>query len=439
MADYTSPYADIPSYGKGPKSLYSTNNEEIFEVILNVPQMDDDDEWGKTETIALRQIIDRVTTIVQEVEDPNATGTSGLVNQVTALRRVILLDNNVFTSGITNGCSLSIGSTQISSTVAAFGGSVTALGTVSAVGSLNSGSGLNITGSSILWGDLTACGNVSTYGISVNGPLNVVDGDGGSAALSIAGPIAGESVTAGSGRFNYLVTEDPGTSTFCGNVRVESVAGLPDDTGSLTVDKQITTGSLTATSVIAGVASFSAISVAEADQDTSTFFGAVNIVKVTGVPDTGFLTVEDTLTTLALNVLDVSHFYGVSNFCGSVFIGTDGITNTVTHKGNYILSNGYATIPIIAGNTSFSNNVTITGTLNLDALAWTQTIAPSVSGGYSLGSADSAYLGVYLTDRNSAVPNPYLFFFYQGATTPYLGVRIGATNYYVALTNLSPA
>lgn len=52
---YVSPYDDI-SYSKGPKIIYG--DVHIMRVLLNDPQTDEDDEWGRTEHIALRQMVD---------------------------------------------------------------------------------------------------------------------------------------------------------------------------------------------------------------------------------------------------------------------------------------------------------------------------------------------------------------------------------------------
>ena len=85
MADFTSS-SNTYSLSKGPKSLYyGQGDQDLFGVILNVPQTDDDDEWGGTGRIAFERIIDRISDLILEVEDPYGSGTSGLLNQMNAL------------------------------------------------------------------------------------------------------------------------------------------------------------------------------------------------------------------------------------------------------------------------------------------------------------------------------------------------------------------
>lgn len=57
---YVSPYSDI-AYSKGPKVIYG--DTDVMRLILNDPQVDDDDEWGRTEHIALRQLTDEAITV----------------------------------------------------------------------------------------------------------------------------------------------------------------------------------------------------------------------------------------------------------------------------------------------------------------------------------------------------------------------------------------
>lgn len=445
MADYTSPYADIPSYGKGPKSVYSpedtVSTSGFFEVVLNVPQMDDDDEWGKTETIALRQIADRINTLVQEVEDPNATGTSGLVNQVTALRKVVLLDSNVFTSGVTDGCSLSIGSTQISETSAAFGRNISVAGNINVEGSILSKGAFTFWGAGLLCGNVQIGGNVSTQAIIVNGPLSVIDGMGGDAALSVAGPVTGGRITAGTGIFNHLVTESPGTTTFCGAVRAQKVA---DSTGSgtLIVDDSIETTTLTANSLTVSTGSvLNTLSVgSDEDESTALVYGELKVNTVLGT--SGHFYVSGTSNLVDLNVTGISHFYSTSHFCGEVFIGVAGIPNTVTHIGSYVLSDGSATLPIIAGATAFSDPVTINSSLtvtgnllmNNGTAAYLNTILPNTTGIYNIGSTGLGYQRIYLSDVNNLTGTPLAFYIKVSGGTTSLVVYNGSVEKTVAVT-----
>jgi hypothetical protein len=62
--DYISPYDDI-NYSKGPKIIYG--DVDVFTVVLNDAQSDADDEWGRTEQIALRMIIDEAIAVHKEL------------------------------------------------------------------------------------------------------------------------------------------------------------------------------------------------------------------------------------------------------------------------------------------------------------------------------------------------------------------------------------
>lgn len=57
---YVSPYLDV-TYSKGPKVIYG--DTDVFRVVLNDPQTDVDDEWGRTEHISLRQLVDEAITV----------------------------------------------------------------------------------------------------------------------------------------------------------------------------------------------------------------------------------------------------------------------------------------------------------------------------------------------------------------------------------------
>jgi hypothetical protein len=88
MADYTEYQSSNSAYNfsKGPKSLYyGKGDDELLGVVLNVPQTDVDDEWGGTERIAWERVVDQVSQLMVEVEDPYNSGTSGLINRVNVL------------------------------------------------------------------------------------------------------------------------------------------------------------------------------------------------------------------------------------------------------------------------------------------------------------------------------------------------------------------
>jgi hypothetical protein len=88
MADYSQYNSNNNAYefSKGPKSLYfGLGDDQLLGLVLNVPQTDADDEWGGTERIGWERIVDKVSQLMVEVEDPYGSGTGGLVNRVNAL------------------------------------------------------------------------------------------------------------------------------------------------------------------------------------------------------------------------------------------------------------------------------------------------------------------------------------------------------------------
>lgn len=83
-------YNDLKSsgnydYSKGPKSIYyAKGDENLPAVVLNVPQIDDDDEWGGTSRIAHEKAIDYIGELWLSVKDPLGNG-SGLESEMGAL------------------------------------------------------------------------------------------------------------------------------------------------------------------------------------------------------------------------------------------------------------------------------------------------------------------------------------------------------------------
>jgi hypothetical protein len=67
-------------YSKGPKVTYGDPN--LFQVLLNDPQSDDDDEWGRTEEIALMMITDELDILHRDIYGPPGIG---LLGNMTAL------------------------------------------------------------------------------------------------------------------------------------------------------------------------------------------------------------------------------------------------------------------------------------------------------------------------------------------------------------------
>lgn len=73
MAD-TSPYSSSETYrefSKGPKSrYYGLSDEALPNCVLNIPQTDDDDEWGRTQRISDESLVDYVSKIYKTLFDP---------------------------------------------------------------------------------------------------------------------------------------------------------------------------------------------------------------------------------------------------------------------------------------------------------------------------------------------------------------------------------
>lgn len=106
--DYISPYNDI-NYSIGPKVLYG--NPDIFQVILNDPQQDSDDEWGMTEEIALRMISDELINLHSSVFGYSSI--VGLTGQMTSLLALFTGWNATYTNP--SAVTLAIGNTALSS------------------------------------------------------------------------------------------------------------------------------------------------------------------------------------------------------------------------------------------------------------------------------------------------------------------------------------
>jgi hypothetical protein len=84
------PTASSYDFSKGPKEIYNAIGDEgLFDVVLNIPQDDQDDEWGGTERIAFERLVDEVGSLRLIVKDPLNSGTQGLQNRVTLIERVV--------------------------------------------------------------------------------------------------------------------------------------------------------------------------------------------------------------------------------------------------------------------------------------------------------------------------------------------------------------
>lgn len=83
-------------YSKGPRtSVYS--NENYLKLYLNTPQMDTDDEWGRTEYIAVRSLVDHVTDIWENLFGSTPTSGAGISGNVTDILKIVDTDNDRIT------------------------------------------------------------------------------------------------------------------------------------------------------------------------------------------------------------------------------------------------------------------------------------------------------------------------------------------------------
>jgi hypothetical protein len=154
MADYTEYQSSNSAYNfsKGPKSLYyGKGDDELLGVVLNVPQTDVDDEWGGTERIAWERVVDQVSQLMVEVEDPYNSGTSGLINRVNVLLGVPGGSSGYFDTSVPT---LTLGATIING----------------ALNKINIGTSTEITQNSLSFSSsaFTINGTSSTYSIKYN-------------------------------------------------------------------------------------------------------------------------------------------------------------------------------------------------------------------------------------------------------------------------------
>lgn len=70
-SDFLSYSSIYESFSKGPKSIYYGVGDEMLPgAILNVPQQDEDDEWGRTQRIADERLYDFIAKIYKTLFDP---------------------------------------------------------------------------------------------------------------------------------------------------------------------------------------------------------------------------------------------------------------------------------------------------------------------------------------------------------------------------------
>ena len=113
------PTATNYDFSKGPKEVYNAAGDEgLFDVVLNIPQDDTDDEWGGTERIGFERIIDAIGQINLDLYDPFGSGTQGLLNKVGKIERVVQIGATIALDTIHTG------STVLAQDALTFGGTV---------------------------------------------------------------------------------------------------------------------------------------------------------------------------------------------------------------------------------------------------------------------------------------------------------------------------
>jgi len=242
MADYS----DFMSMGttyelsKGPKSLYyGKGDEDLFALVLNVPQQDDDDEWGGTERIALERIADGIGSLQEIVSDP-AGSTNGLVQKVAALETIVhttvpeIVLGDITVSGSTN--SITIGSDALlDGESLGLGGALGFLidkvdaqryqisygtGAATYIRMLNGGGAWSITLGTGTKTYVFSDTGFTVPAITISGDLNV-SGDVNGTNGVFSGDIVADEITAATINATALVA---GTATICGNLTTRDVA-----------------------------------------------------------------------------------------------------------------------------------------------------------------------------------------------------------------------
>ena len=96
-------------YSKGPKESYFTEegSDKWLKLYINIAQTDTDDEWGRTESIAIRSIIDHVTGLWQTIcgDDPetNPAAVDSVVGAIDSILTIVKIDSTPANSNITIG------------------------------------------------------------------------------------------------------------------------------------------------------------------------------------------------------------------------------------------------------------------------------------------------------------------------------------------------
>jgi hypothetical protein len=357
-------------FSKGPKSIYyAKGDEDLFGVVLNVPQQDDDDEWGGTERIALERVSDEIGSLQEYILDPGGGG-NGLWDRVAALETIVNVSTpyvdvgDVTISGSTN--SITIGSSALlDGTQLQLGGSGAFLASqisanqynisykTEAIKMFDDGITPTVT---ISIGSTNYIFGASTFvvpGITISGDLGV-SGDVNATNLTLTGDITGVKDIGTTGAYmETLYVDTVSSSTLCGTI----VA-----TGSISPLSSSPSGSY---NIGAPALRFKAIAVEDLNcGDTAT--AKFTVDGTTGnIVTAGDLAINDiSATTSTIGTLTA----GTATICGDLIPG-----EITANLGAPALPGRWANIYGVDGN--FSGNLSVLGDIRSVAFtSYTTTI-----------------------------------------------------------------
>ena len=386
------------NFSKGPKSIYyGLGDEDVFGVVLNVPQTDDDDEWGGTERIALERVVDQVADLTIDVKDPANSGANGLLNRMSAFEDIVTKDGSGDITSLTIGDITLDGATNTIS--------------VGVCGQLTT--------------DTLRLGNEGFVIDRVN--PSVYKADYKRVQLEFRDDGSSPSIDLLVNTTRYRFTPDElqlpsGTNivaadvTVCGDLN--SVNG--NFSGEIAVDGDVSMGGdLTVDGTIRAGALFS---------ETNTFFcAAVNVVSSVFVGNElyvgsnaeigGDLTVDGTVRAGALFSETNAFFCAAVNVVNSLYVGGDLFLENDLELGGALIAGAL----ISQTNTFFCSSVNITqdlflgselyvgttlevgGTSTFNSLIYTKSLAPKTNNTYDVGLTVLGYRNLYLSDPTGDV------------------------------------
>jgi len=399
MADYPQFMSDsVTEFSKGPKSIYVpsgiSSRNIISGVVLNVPQTDEDDEWGRTERIAWESLIDKLSVLEREVESPY-NPISGLNWKMDSLLTIIDLTvpslqmGSINIDGLTNtitASTLNVNTGIFTGAVTAVGATITGTVTLSGafnntaiLGSLTVAGSVTITGSTVINNTVTFGNTIATQDLYPNlgNTYNLGDSSVKYKNLYLSG-----SVNASAGIFSGSITAD--SLTLIGNISAVNLIL----SGSVTVDSLTVAG--TAVTTIAG----------------STF----QILSGNIIFNSGFVGITNALTCASSSLvtfnssINTKAIYPISGFT-TADIGTislkyqnlylSGSVNAATATFTGGISIGGDIIPISAS-CSLGSSVA-----PMNNLFVRTAIIPNSSDTCNLGSSTIGFKFLYMTDQTT--------------------------------------